>query len=142
MNHYEIWVNLQDSSKDMLFVEVLAEFMDRLQGDGLLERWSLKRRKLGFGPPELGEFNISILARDLQQLDDAFGSITPRTGEMERLHARVWGMVKDFRSALYRDFPDAAENLPVRLRRLVHQTRSNLQTRCCASSGSSGAGTG
>ena len=106
MNHYEIWVNLRDSSQDLAFVDVLTEFMDHLREEGRIAGWSLKRRKLGFGPTELGEFNISILADNLQQLDDAFGAVVPRSGAVERLHARVWGMVTDFRSGLYRDFPD------------------------------------
>lgn len=106
MNHYEIWFNLQDSSQDVAFAGALGAFLDRLRGDGVIASWRLKRRKLGFGPPELGEFNVTIACETLDDLDRAFSAITPRSGDMEMRHARVWGMVKDFRSGLWRDFPD------------------------------------
>jgi hypothetical protein len=46
----------------------------------------MMRRKLGFGPPELGEFRITISTRDLAQLDTAFERGVPRTGEIESFH--------------------------------------------------------
>ena len=33
-------------------------------------------------------------------------SSAARDGEVEKLHARVYSLVTDFRAALYRDFPD------------------------------------
>ena len=51
--------------------------------------------------------NIKKVAeRKLAQLDAAFGHVATRDGEVERLHAPVYAMVTDFKSALYRDFPD------------------------------------
>ena len=48
-----------------------------------------------------------VMVFDLAQLDAAFSHVTPRAGEMEKLHAAVWSKVDNFKSALYRDFPDA-----------------------------------
>lgn len=66
----------------------------------------MQRRKLGFGPPELGEFHVTIEVADLAQLEAAFDEVVPRTGATEGLHAKVWSQVTNFRSGLWRDFPD------------------------------------
>jgi Family of unknown function (DUF6614) len=106
MNYYDIWCNLKDSRSDMAFAQNLSTFLEHLKAQGLLEAWTLTRRKLGFGPPELGEFHVRIACKDLAQLDAAFGVAARRAGEIELLHAKVFSMVTDFRSGLYRDFPD------------------------------------
>ncbi|MCC7292743.1 MAG: hypothetical protein IT449_11850 [Phycisphaerales bacterium] len=106
MNYYEIWCNLKDSHKDLEFAEAVQAYLGELKKRGLIEDYSLTRRKLGFGPPELGEFNISIACKDLVQLEHAFEVIARRGGDIEGLHANVYARVTDFRSALYRSFPD------------------------------------
>jgi hypothetical protein len=107
MDHYVIWFNLRDTSRDVAFTKSLAEFLGRLADHGAIEGYALTRRKLGFGPPELGEFMLDVRVRDLAQLEAAFGGVAPRVGAMEKAHAAVWSQVVDFRSGLFRDFPDA-----------------------------------
>ena len=46
--------------------------------------------------------------RDLAQLDEAFGAVATRAGELEGFHAAVNQALSSVRFALYRDFPDAA----------------------------------
>lgn len=106
MNYYTMWVNLRDSRRDLEFAANVKAYLDYLQSQGRIEGWTLLRRKFGFGPDGLGEFQIIVRATDLAQLDLAFSHVATRTGEVERLHAPVYRMVTDFRSALYRDFPD------------------------------------
>lgn len=106
MNYYEIWVNLKPGEKDMELVKAVNDYMGWLKGQGTIESWSIKRRKFGFGPAELGDFNISIAVKNLTQLDEAFNHAATRTGEVEKLHIEVYRRVVDFKSALYRDFPD------------------------------------
>jgi len=106
MNHYTMWVNLKDGRRDLEFAEAVAAYLGHLQSAGKIERWSLARRKFGFGPDALGEFMITVSCKDLAQLDQAFGVVATRAGEVERLHMPVYSMVTDFKSALYRDFPD------------------------------------
>ncbi len=106
MNHYHMWVNLKDSRRDLEFADAVRLYLEHLRAQGLIETWSLQRRKFGFGPDGLGEFHIAVSTRDLAQLDAAFGHVATRSGEVERLHLPVYSMVTDFRSALYRDFPD------------------------------------
>ena len=64
------------------------------------------RRKLGFGPPELGEFHVTIDVTNLTQLDSAYDVLVARSGPVEAFHQSVYAMVTDFRSGLSRDFPD------------------------------------
>lgn len=101
-----MWCNLRDSRKDLEFSANVKAYLDHLKGRGVIESWTLQRRKFGFGPPSLGEFHIVVSVKDLAQLDAAFGVVATRAGEVERLHHPVYSMVTDFVSALYRDFPD------------------------------------
>lgn len=106
MNYYHIWCNLSGRLSDVEFAKAVDAYLGALKQRGTVESFKLSRRKLGFGPPELGEFHIVIETRDLEQLDRAFDVAAAREGEVESLHARVYSAVKDFRSGLFRDFPD------------------------------------
>ncbi len=106
MNYYEAWFNLADTHKDLEFARALDDYLGHLAREGLIAGYRLTRRKLGFGPSELGEFHVVISVQSLAQLDNAFGAVSPRSGELERLHARVYSAITDVRFALYRDFPD------------------------------------
>jgi hypothetical protein len=107
MNCYEVWADLAPGAKDLEFAASVREFMEHLQSEGIVQAWRLKRRKLGFGQPGLGEFWISMEFESLEDLDRAFFEVAPRQGEVERMHNAVWSRVRDFKSALYRDFPDS-----------------------------------
>jgi hypothetical protein len=106
MNYYDIWVDLRDSRQDLAFARAVDAYLSHLRGQGKLESFTLARRKFGFGPDGLGEFHIRIAFRDLAQLDACFSVVATREGEVERLHHPVYSMVTNFRSALFRDFPD------------------------------------
>jgi len=106
MDYLEIWFNLKDSRKDLEFCENLNGYLGYLKSEGLISDFHLAWRKFGFGPSELGEFNVRIEVVDLAQLDKAIGPVTTRTGKIEDLHRPVFSMAKDLKSALYRDFPD------------------------------------
>ncbi|MEK6674256.1 MAG: DUF6614 family protein [Planctomycetota bacterium] len=113
MDHYEIWCNLADSHKDLEFAQAVADYLGFLKDRGRIAGYRMTRRKFGFGPPELGEFHITIDAENLTQLDQAFDAAARRTGEVEKLHARVYSLAKDFRSGLFRDFPDPQRGKPL-----------------------------
>ncbi|MFQ5510843.1 MAG: DUF6614 family protein [Candidatus Krumholzibacteriia bacterium] len=106
MNYYEAWFTLRNSGKDLEFVERVNAFLGHLEEKGMIEGYTLKRRKLGFGPDDLGDFNLSIEVRDLAQLDEAFSHAATRGPEVEPLHAGVYAMIENVKFALYRDFPD------------------------------------
>jgi len=106
MNHYHIWVNLKDSYRDVEFARNVAAYLGWLKDRGKIAAWTLQRRKFGFSPDGFGEFHIVVGTETLAQLDEAFMAVAPREGEIQTLHAAVYSMVTDFKSALYRDFPD------------------------------------
>jgi len=106
MDCYEGWFDLREGVKDLEFCSALQEYLGLLQSDGLIESFRLKRRKLGFSPDNFGEFNVTMEFRDLAQMDRAFSTVATRSGEIERLHSRVYSSVKNAKFALYRDFPD------------------------------------
>lgn len=106
VNYYEIWANLAPGAHDLEFVQAVRNYLDHIKGQGKLENYSIRRRKFGFGPPDLGEFNISIAFQNLSQLDEAFFVAAARDAVVEPLHHEVYSRVRDFKSALYRDFPD------------------------------------
>lgn len=107
MDYYHVWCNLRDGVRDLEFCTHVARYMGYLRERGLIEGHRLTRRKLGFGPPGLGEFHIVIETRDMAQLEQTFRHVATRGGEVERLHRAVYAAVTDATFALYRDFPDA-----------------------------------
>lgn len=106
MDQYHIWFDLKDSHRDVEFARNLDAFLGHLEQDGLIVGHRLSRRKLGFGPSTLGEFHVVVETNDLAQLDQAFGTVVPRTDPIEKLHRAVYGMITNTTFALYRDFPD------------------------------------
>ena len=107
MNYYDIWCNLKDSTKDVEFCQNVATFLGGMEKQGKIAGYTIRRRKLGFGPKELGEFNITIHVEDLAQLESAFELAATRGPKIEPFHKAVYSMVKDLTFGLARDFPDA-----------------------------------
>jgi hypothetical protein len=103
---YHAWFDLRDTSKDLEFSDHLERYLDHLKDQGKIQGYRLARRKLGFGPPGLGEFHVAIDVQDLSQLDDAFSLVATREPGIEKLHAAVYTAIQDVTFALYRDFPD------------------------------------
>ncbi|MBV8976681.1 MAG: hypothetical protein JOZ13_04810 [Alphaproteobacteria bacterium] len=106
MNHYHTWFDLKPGTKDAEFARSMARYMGHLKDKGLIEGWRLTRRKLGFGPAELGEFHIVMETKDLAQLDAAFNHVAARREPVESVHFDVNAHVQNLKIALYRDFPD------------------------------------
>lgn len=106
MNSYEIWVDRAEGVCDLELVDAIRGWLGHLQDKEAIRSYRIRRRKFGFGPENLGEFNITIECDSLTQLDEAFHIAAGRAGETEKLHAEVYRRVRNFRSALYRDFPD------------------------------------
>lgn len=110
MDVYQIHCNLKPGVADLEFVERVGRYLDTLKADGRLEGYRVLRAKLGFKPPNLREFLISLEFRDLAQLDAAFQNVAARKDPIEGLHHAVNSLVQDIFFALYRDFPDAVRH--------------------------------
>lgn len=107
VDHYHLWFGLRAGVKDLDFVAAAQAMLGHLRDAGTLEAFTIQRRKLGFGPSDIGEWHIDIVMRDMAQLETAFAAVAPRSGEVESLHAAVWSKVEGLKTGLYRDFPDA-----------------------------------
>lgn len=107
MDCYEIMCDLKPGVRDTEFVGALSRWLGALQEGGKIESWRLLRRKLGLGPAHMGEFQILIDVRDLNQLDSAFRAASERADPAESVHYGVNSLIQNFQAALYRDFPDA-----------------------------------
>lgn len=106
MDTYAIWFDLAPGARDLELADAIDAWLGMLREAGTIEAWSLERRKFGFGPDSLGEFHVRIHVRDLAQLDAAFRVAATRAEPTESLHAAVFRRVTNFRSGLYRPFPD------------------------------------
>ena len=106
MDLYHIWFNLKSGTTDLEICDRLDAYLGALVEAGEITSYRVSRRKLGLGPPSLGEFHVVIEVRDLAQLDSAFTTVSSRADPVESLHAEVNQSVRDVCFALYRDFPD------------------------------------
>jgi hypothetical protein len=106
MDLYHIWCDLKPGIGDLEFADKVTGYMSHLKQQGMIEAWRLSRRKLGLGPPGLGEFHIVIETNDLAQLDRAFQQVTSRREPVESVHHGVNSLVRNAIFGLYRDFPD------------------------------------
>jgi len=55
---YHAWCDLKPGLSDIAFCEGVTKYLGHLKSEGLIESWRLTRRKLGLGPPTLGEFHL------------------------------------------------------------------------------------
>ena len=107
MNIYHIWCNLKQGIIDLEFIASATQYLDHLKQHGDLIDYRIMRRKLGLGPPTLGEFHLMLEFADLSQLDNAFSHVASRADPVESFHHAVNAKVSDVTFALYRDFPDS-----------------------------------
>ena len=106
MNYYHIWCDLLDTHKAQEFCQAVNDYLGHLKERKLVEGYKITRRKLGFGPGDLGEFHIIIDSKDLVQLEQNFQAVAKPDEKTAHLHGNVYSRVKNFKSALYRDYPD------------------------------------
>ena len=103
---YHIWCNLKPGVRDTEFVDALKVYLEHLREQDRLVGYRITRAKLGFRPPQLREFHITLDFRDLTQMQSAFDHVSTRAEPVESLHHAVNSRVQDVYFALYRDFPD------------------------------------
>jgi hypothetical protein len=107
MDVYVISFDLKPDVSDVTFADHVGAYLGALKRDGRIENWRLLRRKLGFGPPGTGEWNVLIETKGLAQLDDAFSVVSTRAGPIEGMHFEVNRHAVNITFSLMRDFPDA-----------------------------------
>ncbi len=105
---YHIWADKKQGINDVDFANNMRNFLQRLVDENKMQSFRITRCKLGFRSiQDLPEWHIMMEFTGLAQLDDAFGRVVPRQGEMERSHVSFNKFVSDnIQHALYRDWPD------------------------------------
>jgi hypothetical protein len=106
MDIYHVWCDLKHGVRGSHFAETVRLCMEHLKDDRLIESWRLTRRKLGFGPKDLGEWHLMIEVRDLHQMQDVFERMAQREDPEESLHHSMNALVINTSYALTRDYPD------------------------------------
>jgi len=106
MNYYHLWVDLIETQKANEFCQAVNDYLGHLHEKKLIIGHKCTRRKLGFGPSELGEFHVVIEVKDLSQFESTFKAVAKPDEKTARLHANVYTRVKNMKTALYRDYPD------------------------------------
>lgn len=107
MDLYIISFDLKPGVADTAFADHVSAYLGALKADGRIAQWRLLRRKLGFGPPGAGEWQVMIETNGLGQLDDAFNHVASRSGPIESMHYEVNRHATNITFSLMRDFPDA-----------------------------------
>ena len=106
MNLYHVMIDLKDDAKALSFAKALEDWMTYLQGLGLIEKWSLMRRKLNLAADSARDFLLEVEVVDLTQLDRAFRHTSEHSDEVEALYYPVNRMIANADYSLYRPFPD------------------------------------
>ena len=107
MDIYHIWCDLKPGVHDMDFVEGVHRYLGSLEESGQLHTYRITRCKLGFKPPQLREFHITLEFEQMAQMQAAFDTVSSRADPVESLHHAVNSKVQNVFFALYRDFPDS-----------------------------------
>lgn len=112
MNCYEIWCDLRNGREDLAFCRAVENYLGHLQQKEMLTAFRIRRRKFGFGPDGMPEFNVTMEFETMAQMDAAFDYVATRAEPIESLHAEVYRRIQNSKFALYRDFPDSVRNVP------------------------------
>jgi hypothetical protein len=109
---YHIWADKKQGITDLDFAKNMRNFLQRLVDEKKMVSFRITRCKLGFRSiQDLPEWHIMMEFTGLAQLDEAFGRVVPRQGDMEKAHVSFNKFVEDnIQNALYRDWPDDLNN--------------------------------
>lgn len=106
MNLYHCFIDLKDGAKALAFAAAVDNWMAFLKEQGGIEGWRLLRRKLNLAATGHRDFLLEIELRDLAQLDEAFGLVSRRSAEGDRLYSLISPMIAQVDYGLYRPYPD------------------------------------
>ena len=106
---YHIWADKKKGISDIDFANNMRKFLQHLVDEGKMNSFRITRMKLGFRSiQDLPEWHMMMEFSNMAQLDEAFGRVIPREGQLEKEHISFNKFVEDnIQHALYRDWPDA-----------------------------------
>ena len=105
---YHIWADKKKGISDLDFANNMRKFLQRLVDEDKMNSFRITRCKLGFRSiQDLPEWHMMMEFDNMAQLDEAFGRVVPRKGQLEKEHISFNKFVEDnIQHALYRDWPD------------------------------------
>ena len=105
---YHIWADKKKGISDLNFANNMRKFLQHLVDEGKVNSFRITRMKLGFRSiQDLPEWHMMMEFDNMAQLDEAFGRVVPRKGQLEKEHISFNKFVEDnIQHALYRDWPD------------------------------------
>lgn len=105
---YHIWADKKQGISDIDFASNMRKFLQKLVDEEKMLSYRITRCKLGFRSiQDLPEWHIMMEFTGMAQLDEAFGKVVPKQGDLEKAHVSFNRFVEDnIQHALYRDWPD------------------------------------
>ncbi len=105
---YHIWADKKHGISDIDFASNMRKFLQKLVDEEKMLSYRITRCKLGFRSiQDLPEWHIMMEFTGMAQLDEAFGKVVPKQGDLEKAHVSFNRFVEDnIQHALYRDWPD------------------------------------
>ena len=105
---YHIWADKKHGISDIDFASNIRKFLQKLVDEEKMLSYRITRCKLGFRSiQDLPEWHIMMEFTGMAQLDEAFGKVVPKQGDLEKAHVSFNRFVEDnIQHALYRDWPD------------------------------------
>ena len=105
---YHIWADKKHGISDIDFASNMRKFLQKLVDEEKMLSYRITRCKLGFRSiQDLPEWHIMMEFTGMAQLDEAFGKVAPKQGDLEKAHVSFNRFVEDnIQHALYRDWPD------------------------------------
>ncbi len=102
MIHYQIWFDLKNKSSDHEFQKNVKSFLDLIKQRGLILDYLILRRKFGFGPEGIGEFNIHIVVDNIDTLDKISELMIKGDKEILNIHKKMAKFIKNIKYGLYK----------------------------------------
>ena len=105
---YHIWADKKQGISDLDFANNIRRFLQTLVDERRMNSFRITRCKLGFRSiQDMPEWHIMMEFDNMAQLDEAFGRVIPKQGNLEKDHVSFNKFVEgNIQHALYRDWPD------------------------------------
>ena len=107
MDYYMIWANKEGNISDLEWVNNMRSFLDHLVSEEKMIDYKIARCKMGFrSVADMPEWQITMMFKDMAQLEDAFKRVAPQEGKLEEKHKSFNQYVSDdIQHALFSDWP-------------------------------------
>lgn len=107
MNLYTCSIDLKNDARALVFAKACEDWMSHLKDMGVIQNWTLYRRKLNLSSDRHRDFLLQIEVKDMAQLDQAFRTLGKHDDHIDALYRAVHEQILQADFGLYRPFPDS-----------------------------------